>query len=436
MNNHCKCQMPKKKKTSSQSEKQVNLLELDVKRFVSTLIKVKSKLIELQPDNANLIYNLCSTSLVTYLLLKKKRKSFTVVLAPKSNLTIWKDNANHCEKSFLITNWLQTVALASTLNVKVCKPFWNRQCQELSKKLWLPTKIDSAYSVLNLSNSFAISTTQNSLYLTTRNIVLQNKNLQKTSCQLSQSLLVSKWVKESTLQKTKRIRLYPTYNQRQIIKQWFGTYRFVYNKCIVSIKQDVRNKFQLKNKHVTAKDNATILEWEKQVPKAIRQQAAYDAAKAYTTCISQLKSGLIHSFDMKFKSKRQLKTSIGIENTTSLKYKDGFVTLFPQFLSKVKIGKRQKKELKDFVIKSDCRMSFDGYNLWLCVPCETKAKSIKTQDNIIALDPGTRTFQTGYDPSGKIVEMNRTDGILNALKKRIALMQKPTSKKVDQRQRY
>lgn len=415
---------------TSLSEKRRNLLELDLKHFVRGLIKIKSKLIELQVDNESLIHSLCSLSLMAYLILKHKKKSFIVVLAPKSKWTIWKDKLNTCNKHSLITNWLQIVARELTSNVKVYKPFWNKQCQDMSKKLWLPIKTDCVDSDLTLSNSYVIKPIQKLQFLTMNNIVLQNKNLQKTSCLLSPSLPVSKWVNESIELKTKKIKLYPTVQQRRVIIEWFHTYRYVYNKCIYSIKnENIKNKYKLKNKHVTAKNNTTLKNWELKTPKAIRQQAAYDAAKALSNCFLQLKTGFVTHFDLNYKKRKKIKTSIGIEKTPSLRYEDGFIQMFPDFLkSSLKVGKRQQKELKNFSINHDCRLSFDGYKLWLCVPIETQVeKSVKT--SIIALDPGTRVFQTCYDPDGKIIEMQRNDNLLEKLKKRISFMQSLRAKK-------
>jgi putative transposase len=227
-----------------------------------------------------------------------------------------------------------------------------------------------------------------------------------------------------------------------VLKQWFGTYRYVYNKSISSIKKGHVNKFQLRNQHVTSKNNTSIKQWELSTPKAVRQQAVYDACKAFTTCISQLKSGLITKFDLRYKTKKKKRTSIGIENSPSLKLLKGkdnkmYLNLFPQFIPKIRIGKRQKKELQSFDINTDCRLCFDGCDLWLCAPTTISngEPTHRNEDNIIALDPGVRTFQTGYDPNGKTLHFHRNDDYLKHLKERIALMQSLRSKgkKVDSR---
>ena len=238
----------------------------------------------------------------------------------------------------------------------------------------------------------------------------------------------NKWENENTVLKTKKIKLYPTHKQRNLIRTWFDTYRYVYNKSIDSIKRGDTNKFKLKNKHVTFKNNTSINTWELQTPKAIRQQAVYDASKAFKTCMSQLKSGLVSHFKLGFKSKKQKKTSIGIENCKTLGFKklndERFVLhMFPTFIEDIKIGKRQQKEVKNLKIDKDCRLSFDGYSLWLCIPVVAEKQRGKDNCDTIALDPGTRTFMTGYDPNGKILKLHRNDDLFQKLKKRIGMMQ-------------
>jgi len=222
--------------------------------------------------------------------------------------------------------------------------------------------------------------------------------------------------------------LYPTHKQLNVIRTWFNTYRYVYNKSINSIKNGDTNKFKLKNKHVTYKNNISINTWELKTPKSIRQQAVYDASKAFKTCMSQLKTGLISHFKLQFKSKKQKKTSIGIENYKTLgfkKLKDEYFVLrmFPTFIEDIKIGKRQQKEIRNLKIEKDCRLSFDGYSLWLCIPVIAEKEKLNNNLETIALDPGTRTFMTGYDPNKKILKLHRNDNLFEKLKKKIKMMQ-------------
>lgn len=150
----------------------------------------------------------------------------------------------------------------------------------------------------------------------------------------------------------------------------------------------------------------------------------------------EIQTGLIGRFNMQFKSKRTKKTSIGIENSSSLRFEYGENTsptlcLFPTFIDNLKIGKRQSKEVKKLKIDKDCRLSFDGYSLWICIPVQVENKKMDKNDrDIIALDPGTRTFLTGYDPNGKILKLHRNDELTKKIKSKIQLMQSLRDKKL------
>jgi putative transposase len=232
----------------------------------------------------------------------------------------------------------------------------------------------------------------------------------------------------------KKIKLYPTTSQRKILQNWINVYRFVYNKAL----SDIRNNnakidcYELRNKHVTMKNNLSIKDFEKNVPKVIRQEAIRDLCKAYKTCFSQMKTSMIDSFNLNYKTKKKKNTSIGIEKECSIE--DDCIKMFPTFFNEndiyFKVGKRQKKELKCLEINHDCRIQYKNSEYFLLIPTKEYIKNDNIQkNNIIALDPGTRTFFTGYDPDGNIIEIDKRDLLFNKLKKRIDLFTSLRAKK-------
>jgi len=63
-------------------------------------------------------------------------------------------------------------------------------------------------------------------------------------------------------------------------------------------------------------------------------------------------------------------------------------------------------------VEHACRLVLDKLNRWfLCVPVELdiRSENQRPDKNIISLDPGVRTFMTGYDPEGKILEVGAGD---------------------------
>lgn len=235
-----------------------------------------------------------------------------------------------------------------------------------------------------------------------------------------------------------KIRLYPTVLQRKTLCEWFNTSRFVWNKTLggVLYQKDKVNKLSLRNKYVTkitkkTERNPYVQDWELNTPKTIRQQAVFDLYKAYKTCFSQMRTGLITKFNVGFKSKRNKITSIGIEKD-GIKYdkKTKSIRLFPSFTGEgcnIRIGKRQSQ--KQITISKDCRLSYDGSNFFICVP-EPYEVTPSSSEKTISLDPGTRCFLTGYDPENKIIEFHRNDKKIENLKSKISLLQSLRDKEI------
>jgi putative transposase len=74
----------------------------------------------------------------------------------------------------------------------------------------------------------------------------------------------------------------------------------------------------------------------------------------------------------------------------------------------LKIGKRTK--IKDLKIEHDCRMYFDGLNYYILIPVSEKInKPIYDDKKVIALDPGVRTFMTGYSNTDTVEYKSRNE---------------------------
>ncbi len=243
--------------------------------------------------------------------------------------------------------------------------------------------------------------------------------------------------------------MYPTPEQKIILKNWFGTTRYIYNKILNKIEnegykknfQDLRNKFITKetfykkclgcntvcrtnkrnfkccenfNVETTTKTNEEINEWEYNTPKEIRAHSIKDLIKAYKVAFINKKNGNIQNFKMRYRKKRQI-NSIVIQKS-SIKYSNGCFDVYPKTLGKLKVGKRSNK--KDYTIKNDTRMLYNGKDYYLCVLQEFKKKEYKNRKDLIALDPGLRTFITGYSPQ-EIFKISRDKELLRSYREKL-----------------
>lgn len=189
-------------------------------------------------------------------------------------------------------------------------------------------------------------------------------------------------------------------NQKLILKKWFDTTRYVYNKGLEEINKNSKQSFyDLRNKLVTSKGNQ-LNDWELEVPKDVRAGSLRDLIKARNIAFTNLKNGNINKFSMKFRTKRSGIKSIEVPKS-SVRYnsESDNIEIFKTYkLGPIKICKRDSIPV-NFLNndqKFDLRMIVDKRgHYYLIIPYESKIKSNKSND-LCSLDPGIRKFQTLY----------------------------------------
>jgi transposase len=109
------------------------------------------------------------------------------------------------------------------------------------------------------------------------------------------------------------------------------------------------------------------------------------------------------NFIIGFKKKKASSDSITIY---SKHYKSKWV-IFPRFFGKKPI--KSVEELPD-KLEYDVRLVRKRYDhFYLRVPKKLDKYNGPSQNKVIAFDPGVRTFCTGYDSDGIIVEVGKSD---------------------------
>jgi transposase len=226
-----------------------------------------------------------------------------------------------------------------------------------------------------------------------------------------------------------------------------GTYRYVYNRALDYSKHPYAShsleylfnpyhhldNYHLRDMFVTKKGNENYLnEWEFNTPKDIRAGAVFEFSTNIRTNIKKVQSGLISNFKMNFKSKKDKSSKI-ILPKTCININDKGVQFFPTYMnSRIKINQRTKKSLlkkKIDIVQHDSSLIFNGYDFFLLIPFEKKVKFKSRNNKIIALDPGTRTFQTGYS-STEYVEANLNKKKCRKYEKKIKKLQSLQDRKV------
>ncbi|RHZ70779.1 hypothetical protein Glove_267g56 [Diversispora epigaea] len=137
-----------------------------------------------------------------------------------------------------------------------------------------------------------------------------------------------------------------------------------------------------------------------ETPYDIRDEAMNDLLKSYSSNFAAKRK----KFKMKFRSKKDQQQSIAILSKHWGKSK-GVCT----FLCKMKLAENLPAELH-----YDSRLVMNRLGeFYLCIPQPleiwAKNQGPTQSDAVITLDPGVRTFITGYDPSEQAVEWGKND---------------------------
>jgi len=211
----------------------------------------------------------------------------------------------------------------------------------------------------------------------------------------------------------KKIKLKLLPEQRATLRRWCGVYRWTYNECVrlcCLTRQVVycgKNKTIKELRSRVANASSPVVKqrpWILRVPYDVRDGAIREFVKNLMTEIGKVKANSSFRFWMRFKAKTDPSMSFPVLKKL---WKDG--TYFPRFLS----GKIKGYEAIPPQLECDSKIVKTRANdFFICIPT-TRPTPVPApwayEGSCIALDPGVRTFLTGYDPSGRIVEIGKSD---------------------------
>lgn len=217
--------------------------------------------------------------------------------------------------------------------------------------------------------------------------------------------------------KTHLFRLNCTRHEKQTLKQWFGAKRWTYNKCVDTLQngdhklKDISRSF-LRSQHV----NNTNFKpggfhedcpWALHINYDLRDDGLCDFWKALNNEKAKRKKNSNYTFKMKFQSRRDNSQSITIRKR-QFQAKSGAFS----FLKDIKTRQPLPKYIEyDFrIVLKDTGEVYFAVPVPINIQSENQAPVYQDDwDGVIALDPGVRTFMTGFEASGKIHEWGRQD---------------------------
>jgi putative transposase len=197
--------------------------------------------------------------------------------------------------------------------------------------------------------------------------------------------------------------------QKLILKQWFGSRRWVYNQCLNYVNQKqgkILNMKELRSKFLNGKEKK---DFSNGTPYDIRDGGMRDLLKNFKSNIAKVKNKSITHFNLKYQKSKYVQ-SIAVPH----KYygTKGAYSILKD------MKKSETEEIVHRQVKHDFRILKDNNGeYWICLPImkdsrsERQAREFSSNrlDGLISLDPGIRTFLVGYDGQNKQVLHFGTD---------------------------
>ena len=320
---------------------------------------------------------------------KSESQSAIAESQARSSGTILNGKPRTCESGILMLKSSKTLARESISNEKDCGPYWNERCAELSSRLWLPTETALQDSGARSSSLLYSSPAENSWFLTKFHSH-QSKNLLPTCLPSFTSFLVDCTDSENTGLRSRKIRIYPDFEQRKILRHWFGVSRYVYNKTIEYLKKPDTKANWMEIKLWLLKD---LPEWCDGVPFQVKAIAVRDACQAVKNAKVKWKRERKYS-EVKFRSRKSPSQTIFIPKSAMNPTRGPYHTMLGEMSFSEVVPPPQ----------GDCRLTYRSGRWFVTVPVETAIKTAESQGRVVSIDPGVRTFTTFYSPDccGKI----------------------------------
>ena len=290
-----------------------------------------------------------------------------------------------------------------------CKTFYDDLCKDISSCLLSHKYIDNAIS--EWDSTSCVMTVKS--WFSTKQVTVCNKNSQKSYVQTFIPSHAECIVSDAIVTKTRRIRIYPTQQQKQLFKQWFGVERKVYNTCVNHFNEkDIDFKGWMNMSTLVL--HSLIEDYMKVVPYQIKNMTVKESYTSWrTNCKKTKKSG--KQFKLHYKSRKNPVQSCYIPK--SAVSESG---IYHTISGKLKFSERDW--LKNDIC--DCRLINDHGRWYLSVPQKITTMPTENQGGIVALDPGVRNFLTYFSEDGQFgwLGIHAFDRILNLNLKRDKLL--------------
>lgn len=253
--------------------------------------------------------------------------------------------------------------------------------------MWSATKTDLQGLVVTSDDGY-VSKTIACSWFSVAQTYLQKEKWLKISLPSSTYSVADYTDSESTNLLSKKIRVYPETKLAAIWRTWISASRWCYNQAIAILKTQKIGKYDLRKKIM---DRAP--DWVSQQPYNPRQLAVFQAFEAH-------KSAQKSRGSARFRTFRDNSQTIRFQ-TSNWKSK----TFYPQLTKGFSF--RTSEPIAE-VMEHEPSLSLIN-DQWFVSYAVNENKPAATDSNLaVALDPGVRTFMTGFD-GREILEIGKYD---------------------------
>ncbi|KAK9367376.1 putative transposase DNA-binding domain-containing protein [Lipomyces kononenkoae] len=281
------------------------------------------------------------------------------------------------------------------------QPFWDANSTRISAQLWLPPSSIPADEWKAIGRGWGTCRTWSSDIEVRHELQIPMNVVEDGP---AQGLVAEQG--EPAL-KTRKYRLYPTASEKEILVKWIEAARWTFNKCLRAIKDEgaMKSKKALRARAINDDALESLkVTWLKDTPYDIRDAAMDDLLKAIKAGVARYKKDK-KVFKIRYRSRRySFQQSIVIPRKHWQRRSGKYA-----FLRQMKSAEKLPNEPPH-----DSRLVRErqtGY-FYLCVPRPLEVVDTAGAEDVpqvVSLDPGVRTFLTGYTPSGDILELGKAD---------------------------
>jgi putative transposase len=278
-------------------------------------------------------------------------------------------------------------------NAKDLEPYWNDFCAEISSRLSSAADLISQSSPANFLSMQTLERSWFSVKLSQ----VQNKNSQQIFSPSSMSSLLACTDLEDTVERSKKIRVYPTVAQRAEFTRWHDASRWCYNKTVeflTALKGQTPDWRELAPLVLMGVPNRFY-----DVPYQIKKIAVRDVVRAFALNKKLVKQGKRTHFNLSWRTSKDPKQSCFIPST-ALKGGGIYHTL---------TGKLHCAESLPDTPK-DSRLIRHRGRWYLSVSHKKTTTRAETQGRVVAIDPGVRKFITLFSDNEIFGSIGAGDG--------------------------